>query len=358
MVTPRYRPFTGGVETHVHELATRLGPRGIDVEVLTTDPGGRLPARERVDGVAVRRCRAWLGDLAWSPGLVRALAEGTWDAVHVQGVHTLVAPTVLAALGGRRTPAMVTFHSGGHSSRLRGALRPLQWLLLRPGLVAAGALVAVSDFEAALFARALGLPSDRLTVIPNGFDLPEPAEPDGLAPDGCPLLVSIGRLERYKGHHRAIGALGTVLRTHPGAQLHVVGTGPYEERLRRLAGEGPAAGHVRIASFAPQRRGDLRRLLERADLVLLLSEYEAHPVAVLEAAGLGRRVLVADNSGLRELAGRGLATAVPLRGSDRELGEAMLEVLRGPPPSGPVALPTWEDCADRHAELYRRVAAR
>jgi len=81
-------------------------------------------------------------------------------------------------------------------------------------------------------------------------------------------------------------------------------------------------------------------------------------VSVLEAAGLGRRVLVSDGSGLRELADRGLATAVSLRSSDRELGEAMVELLSRPPPSPPAALPSWDDCAARHAALYREVAGR
>jgi glycosyltransferase involved in cell wall biosynthesis len=253
---------------------------------------------------------------------------------------------------------VVTFHTGGHSSRLRGVVRPLQWRLLRPGLRAAAALVAVSEFEAALFARALRVPRDRLTVIPNGFELPEPPAQSSLGgeegADGAPLLVSIGRLERYKGHHRAIGALGTLLRTHPRAQLQVVGTGPYGERLRRLACESGVAERVRFASFAPGERAALRALLDRADLVTLLSEYEAHPVSVLEAAGLGRRVLVADNSGLRELAEQGLATAISLRCSDRELGEAMVELLDRPPPA-PAELATWDACAERHAELYGRV---
>jgi glycosyltransferase involved in cell wall biosynthesis/O-antigen/teichoic acid export membrane protein len=355
MVTPRYHPFTGGVETHVHELATRLTARGIEVCVLTTDPTGRLPRRERAGGIEIRRCPAWgwLGDLALAPSLPAALAAEDCDVVHLQGVHTLVAPLALLALRGRRVPLVVTFHSGGHTSRLRTALRPLQWRLLRPGLAAAEGLVAVGEFEAALFARALGVPRARLTVIPNGFELPPagPLEPED--PDASPLLVSIGRLERYKGHHRVIRALGTVLRAHPRAQLQVVGTGPYERPLRRLAADLAVADRVRFASFPPDERSGLRHLLERADLVALLSEYEAHPVAAAEAAGLGRRVLVADNSGLRELADRGLATAVSLRRTDQELGQAMVDLLGRPAPARPETLAGWDACADRHVELYR-----
>lgn len=37
-----------------------------------------------------------------------------------------------------------------------------------------------------------------------------------------------------------------------------------------------------------------------------------HPVAVMDAVALGRKVVVADNSGLSELAAEGLAVAVPV----------------------------------------------
>ena len=52
--------------------------------------------------------------------------------------------------------------------------------------------------------------------------------------------------------------------------------------------------------------------IARSSLVVLMSEYETQPLAVLEAVALGRPVLVADTSGMTELAERGLAVAVPL----------------------------------------------
>ena len=59
MVTPRYLPLTGGVELHVHETARRLVQRGVEMTVLTTDPKEALPAKERIEGIEIRRVRAW-----------------------------------------------------------------------------------------------------------------------------------------------------------------------------------------------------------------------------------------------------------------------------------------------------------
>ena len=364
MVTPRFHPFVGGVETHVHEVATRLSARGFEVTVLTADLSRSLPTREELAGLRVLRFAAtpWLGDLTWAPGIHRALAGGGWDLVHVQCVHTLVPALAMSAARRAGRPSVVSFHSGGHTSGLRSALRPLQWRIQRPLLARAAALVAVSEFEAGLFQDALGLGPERFAVIPNGFDLPA-AAPNGRGWDvvprgGRPLILSVGRLERYKGHHRAIAALPAVLRVHPEAELLIVGTGPYEQRLRRLAEAIGVPSRVRFVSFPPERRGDLGRLVAGADLVTLLSEYEANPVAVMEAVGLGRRVLVASSSGLRELAERGLASQVSLEAPDHAIGELMAGLLRRPGPAEAPQLPTWDDCADRLAAVYANVLHR
>jgi glycosyltransferase involved in cell wall biosynthesis len=357
MVTPRFHPFTGGVETHVHEVASRLAARGFDVTVVTADITRKLPRRDERQGVSVRRFPAtpWLGDLQWAPGIFGAVAGGGWDIVHVQCIHTLVPPLAMAAAGRVGLPYVVSFHTGGHSSGLRNAFRPLQWRLQRPLLRRAAALVAVSDFEARLFERALGLGHERFAVIRNGFEMPESSlaeEPGPVAEAGGPVILSIGRLERYKGHHRAIGAMGAVLRAHPGAELYVVGSGPYERQLRRLADAAGAGSHVHFTTFPPERRAELRRLMVRSDLIALLSEYEAHPVSVMEAAGLGLRVLVGATSGLHELAVQGLATEVSLGRGDDEIGALMVELLRRPAPEAAPELPTWDACAGRLADLY------
>ena len=51
------------------------------------------------------------------------------------------------------------------------------------------------------------------------------------------LVVSVGRIERYKGHHKAIEALPHLLKTRPDARVEILGAGPYEPELRALADE-------------------------------------------------------------------------------------------------------------------------
>jgi glycosyltransferase involved in cell wall biosynthesis len=55
VATARFRPYTGGIETHVLEVGRRLVARGHAVTVLTADPAGAWAATDDVDGIEVRR---------------------------------------------------------------------------------------------------------------------------------------------------------------------------------------------------------------------------------------------------------------------------------------------------------------
>lgn len=358
MVCATALPAMGGIETHVHEVATRLGAAGVEVTVLTTDRSGSLPIEQELPGYRMRRWRAYprSRDYFLTPGLARHLLRAEdYDVVHVQGIHNLVPPLALAAAGRAGIPTVLTFHTGGHSSALRGSLRPLQWRLLAPLLRSTAALVAVSDFERQMFAAVLGDAPGAIRLIRNGCE-PLPVDHSSETPEGSPLLVSVGRLERYKGHHRILGALPAILAQAPNARLVLVGSGPYEQPLRAMASRLGVSDRVSICGFTRERRAAMGKLVADADVMCLLSERESHPVAVMEALGAGTNALVADTSGLSELGIAGLATAIALEATAEEIAAAALTVAGAAAPSSPV-LPSWDDCAEQLHRLYVEVAA-
>jgi glycosyltransferase involved in cell wall biosynthesis len=101
----------------------------------------------------------------------------------------------------------------------------------------------------------------------------------------------------------------------------------------------------------------MAELLSRVSLVVLMSEYETHPLVGLEAAAAGKRLLVADRGGLLELAADGLARTVSLDSSPATLGDAILRELSMPPPTTRPDLISWDQCAERLLELYRQITA-
>ena len=313
IVTPRFLPETGGVETHVYETSRRLVALGVAVTVLCTDASGDLPPHDTIDDVTIRRVRAYPADrdLRLAPAIGRIVREGDWDLVHVQSYHTLVAPHAMLACVRSGTPFVLSFHAGGHSGRVRTLIRPAQQWALRPLLARAARLIALARFEVELYGRRLRLPPERFASVPNGSDLP--SLPPGDAPRVDPdLIASVGRLERYKGHHRVIAALPFVLARRPRARLWIAGSGPYRSELERIALRLGVGERVEIRAIPPSERSTMAAELSRAAVVTLLSDFETHPIVVLEAAALGRPVLVADTSGQSELAQQGFARAIPL----------------------------------------------
>ncbi|HEX2392737.1 MAG TPA: glycosyltransferase [Solirubrobacterales bacterium] len=358
MVTPRSPLLQGGVERHVMEVSRRIAAAGVDVEVLCADNAARGAETEVRDGVPIHTVPALprRRDYYLAPRIWGRIEAGRWDVIHVQSYHTLVAPLAMARALRLGVPYVVTFHGGGHSSAARNRLRGLQMRALRPLLARAARLVAVARFEIEEYGEALGIPPERFALIPNGTDLHFAAGGVAAGEPATPVIATIGRLERYKGHHRVLAAFPRVLERRPEARLLIVGKGPYEEELRRQAERLGVAAAVEIASVPAGDPGGMARLLAGVSLVVLMSEFETHPLVALEAAAARRRLLVADQGGLGELVADGFARGISPGASAGQLAAAILEGLEKPPPARSPRLTSWDDCAEALLDLYRSVA--
>jgi glycosyltransferase involved in cell wall biosynthesis len=266
----------------------------------------------------------------------------------------------MAAAASKKIPYVVTFHGGGHSEGWRNRIRTAHRLALRPLLSRASRLIAVARFEIEEYGHELRLPAEHFTLLPNGTEILT-LEPDDDASrisavnNDHVVLATIGRLERYKGHHRVIAAMPSLLDAHPDARLLVVGAGPYERDLRAQAQELGLGEHVEFTSVPAGDASGMAKLLQRVSLVVTMSEFETHPLTALEAVAAHRRLLVADRAGLLEIARAGFARAVLLESSPQQLATAMTEELAKPLPSGPVEIPTWHDCAAALESLYQEL---
>jgi glycosyltransferase involved in cell wall biosynthesis len=352
MVCPRYLPELGGIETHVHEVTRRLSALGdFEITVLATDRSRQLPRKEVVEGISVMRVPAWprKRDYYLAPGIAAVIRQRSWDLVHCQGINN---PVPLLAMSSARQvgiPYLVTFHTGGHSSRLRNAIRPTQWRLAGPLLRNAVSLIAVSRFEAAALRRHARLRDKPVIVIRNGGGLPSPRTGTVAVPG---RIISSGRLERYKGHHRAIEALPHVMREIPEANLLILGSGPYESNLYELARHLGVSDRVSIRHVAPADRQGMATALAESSVVAALSDYEAHPVAVMEALGVARPVVGYDIAGVGELIAEGWVRGVPYGAPAVTVAQELVKAMSSPWSVDHAQLPTWDSCADQLAHVY------
>jgi glycosyltransferase involved in cell wall biosynthesis len=359
MVSASYLPEMGGTETHMREVSSRLAKTGdFEITVLAADRTRSRPRVEVIDGITVLRVPAWPSnrDYYLAPRIASVVGyRGTWDLVHCQGVHTPVSVLAMRAAARARTPYMVTFHSGGHTLPHRNALRSLQWRVIGPLLRKAASLVAVSRFEADSLSAQAHLGGRPVTVIPNGGTMPPPAPGTRSIPG---RIVSAGRLERYKGHHRLIEALPHVIRGHADAHLVILGGGSYEAELRNFARRHGVAERVTIRRLPTAEREAMATAMAEASVVAAMSDYESQGITVLEALSLGRPVVGCDVAAISELVAEGLVRGVAPKASPTALARQLLEAMSAPAPAALPQLPTWDTSAEELRQLYLSSAGR
>jgi glycosyltransferase involved in cell wall biosynthesis len=353
MVCVRYLPELGGMETHVREVTRRLSALGgLDITVLATDRTRSLPQHEIIDGIKILRVPSWPRnrDYYLAPHLPAVVRQpDRWDLIHCQGIHSPVPVTAMLAAKRAAIPYVVTFHTGGHSQQLRNMLRSTQWRLVGPLLRDASALIAVSRFEAEKLTRRARLKGGSVMVIRNGGTLPSPE--NGAVPIPG-RIVSSGRLERYKGHHRIIEVLPRIVRERPDAHLLILGAGPYESELVKIARKLDVPDRVTIQYIAPDNRRAMATRLAEASVVAALSDYEAHPVGVMEALSLRRPVVGYKTSGIAELVDEGWVHGVDPAASPASLASQLVLGMSLPPLADRVILPTWDACAEQLRQVY------
>ncbi|MDH0868186.1 glycosyltransferase [Mitsuaria sp. GD03876] len=133
------------------------------------------------------------------------------------------------------------------------------------------------------------------------------------------LVGTVARLHPSKGIDLLIRAFAQYAPGH--AVLAILGEGPQERQLRRLAGGHPG---IRFLGF----RSDVDAALEDMDLFVSPSREEALPLAVLEAMRAGLPIVATRTQGLQQLLGDAPATLVDCE-DITALGTALQASIRG-----------------------------
>jgi glycosyltransferase involved in cell wall biosynthesis len=223
---------------------------------------------------------------------------------------------------------------GSHHGRIQNAPRWLEWLHGRLiNSQVATALVAVSSRVKELAVTGEGIRPERVTLIPNGVTLP----PDGAYPQeqidhirqifdihsDAPVLISVGRLSRQKGHRYLLEAMPSVLERFPHVVVLLVGDGPQRADLEQQA------RHLGVETSARflGTRDDVYHLLAAADVFVLPSVSEGMPMALLEALGMGVAVVASNLTGIADVVEDGRHGLLTPPGKPDSLAHAVTRLL-------------------------------
>ncbi|NNL86293.1 MAG: glycosyltransferase family 4 protein [Myxococcales bacterium] len=229
--------------------------------------------------------------------LRRAAKNGGIDLVHA---HLPLVGCLSRAAFHRRVPLIYTEHN------LQDSYHPAsRWLNSRTYRWQRR-VIAVSDEVSSSAFRHVGRhAAERVQVIPNGVDFErldrEARRPPGPLPgsriDALRVLVP-GTLARRKGQDVLLDALSFLGDSAPALTVWMAGDGPLEGSLRRrLASRPELAARVEFLG----RRSDIFAVMRAADVLVMPSRYEGHPLALLEGLALGKACIATRVGGVPEI---------------------------------------------------------
>jgi glycosyltransferase involved in cell wall biosynthesis/ribosomal protein S18 acetylase RimI-like enzyme len=321
------------------EQLRRLKDEGFEVTGISA-PGDWLESlrEEGIEPIEWRNAtRRWnpIADIRAFGELIAILRRGRFDLVHTHNPKPGMMGRVAARLAG--VPVVVNTVHGFYATRDDPARRrlpimALEWLAAR---FSHGELY--QSGEDLVRARRLRIaPPTRQHYLGNGTDLarfdrsavaPERLvglrEELGLPRDGL-IVGMVGRLVREKGYREFFHAARMVRLRHPEVSFLAVGpSDPDKEDAISEAERAAASLDVVFTGF----RDDVRDLLALMDVFVLPSWREGMPRSAIEAAAMGRAMVLTDIRGCREVARDGVeALLVPPR-SPRRLTEAIVRLV-------------------------------
>lgn len=296
------QPGAGGGSVRTHEINRRLA-RTHDVTVIAA---GWPSAEDRVED-GVRYLHAGSGRTR-----ARALAYFArlpWRAMTVDAdliVEDFGAPISTVGLPWFTDTPVVAMVQWLFAARMTKKYRLPLHLVENLGLRAHRHFIAVSDDLAGqLAARCRG---SRVDVVPNGVEKAAfDADAGRVAPRDRASVAFLGRIDTAQ---KGLDVLIRAMPALPGHSLVVIGDGPDEANLRRLAHSLGVDGRI---SWRGRVEGQAKYdLLAAADVVAVPSRFETFGMVAVEALATGTPVVASDIDCLRHVVPDHVGRRVPV----------------------------------------------
>lgn len=216
-------------------------------------------------------------------------------------IHTHLTPCQLwVPLGARIARLTVPLITTEHSTNNRRRTMPFGKFFDRQLYKPYRQVVCISDGLKSSMIDWLPEIESKLTTIPNGVNIDEfDTTPQLDQNSECPVIISVGRLQRMKNYQAAIKACAFLKDLN--FEYHILGDGVEKHALRKLIAEKRLANKVKLLGFQP----NVAENLSRSNIFLMPSYWEGFGLALVEAMACGLPVVVSDVPGVREIVGQG-----------------------------------------------------
>ncbi len=291
-VSSYFYPYIGGQERYVRNLARGLLDRGHTVEVLTSN-FPKSKKNETIDGMEVRRfdfvCKPLNNPI--SPMLLFHVTRHCreFDLLHCHNERAAVSLYCALTKSWSNLPLILTCH--GHARF--DQLARFSYLIERAYSTTLGArilrkadkVVAISDSDKE-YVSSLGVPLEKIRVIPNGVDLTQynfqgSDLPKGLMIEGKQVILFVGPLIKRKGPQVLVQAIPLIVEENPDAFFVFVGKGNFKEEVEKLSRKLGVERYTHFTGYIPENQ--LHYLYQQSEVFALPSIGEALAYTILDA---------------------------------------------------------------------------
>jgi glycosyltransferase involved in cell wall biosynthesis len=336
-----------GADTWIHFLLLRNLPQGQFELHAAGQPGSPAPAFDQlraIPGIALRPTnfgpslwqRSKLQKLAGLAGGLPAAAGSLLGLAayirrhHIEILHSTdrprdaIACSALATLTGAK--ALIHVHVNYGDWMGRG----VNWAFGR-----ADAIVGVSSHTARSFVGA-GYRPDRVHAVLNAIDPsrwdpsldPAPGRASLGVSHDAPLILSVARLFRGKGHFELVSALALVKPKHPNVRLVIVGSDyPADSGTTRMLKQHASELGIGENVIFTGQRSDIAALMAACDVFSLPSFEEPFGLVFAEAMAMKRPVVALTNGGTPEVVEHGKCGLLSPPGDIDALAANLLRLL-------------------------------
>jgi len=310
----------GGPVKVAYQVSRELVKRKHEVVVYTSDArdfGSRLRINSDniIDGIRVHYFRNLALTLVKkfklfvTPQLVSHAKEEVekFDVIHLHEYRTFQNIVIAHYAKKYEVPYVLQAHGSLPRIMAKQRLKRIYDVLFGYRLLRdASRVIALSQVEAEQY-RSVGVPEEKIEVIPNGIDLSEYAD---LPPKGYfkrkfgitakeKIVLYLGRIHRIKGLDILAQAFAKIAKELGNVRLVIVGPDDgYLGELKALINTLKIEDNVLI--LGPLYGEDKLEAYVEADVYVLPSRYETFPMGLLEAVACGTPVILTENCGVAE----------------------------------------------------------
>lgn len=156
---------------------------------------------------------------------------------------------------------------------------------LKGPLLKSSAIIAVSTF---LTEKINSFSKKEALTYPNFID-EETFEPKERKTPSTGKLLSVGRLEEQKNHANLLRAVKILIEQNLDVTLTIAGSGRLEKSLKQMCDQLAITNSINWAG--EMDRVQIRHLLQENDMMILSSDHENNPVALIEALASGKPII-------------------------------------------------------------------